>query len=214
LECLKVFRAESRHQLRHLATGLFLMRRGRHFMQLVRKPHTPPPSWTKLAQQLLTQMKYSAHHMDGQATHTNDKDVHFLYDPLKQVLEIAMSTGEDSELTVDRILRLLDKKRLVTYARKGQVQLLNSHGRILVAILEDPGITQRALAQYVGVSESNVNATVKQLLKGNLITKKKVKNRNVYYFNYEEGLRHPDISRFLDTLLPYVKEISKPIQPE
>lgn len=151
-------------------------------------------------------VKYSAHHMDGQASHSTDKDVHFLFDPLKEVIEIANAQSSTTEQVVDKILRLLDKKRLVSYAAKGQIQLLNSHGRILVAILEDPGITQRALSQYVGVSESNVNASVKLLLKNNLITRSKVKNRNVYYFNYEEGLHHPDISRFMDTLLPYVKE--------
>lgn len=147
--------------------------------------------------------------MSEQALHGNDKDVHFLFEPLRDVIRIATTKDENEEQLVDRILRLLDKKRLVSYARPGQIQLLNSHGRILVAILEDPGITQRALSQYVGVSESNVNASVKLLLKNNLITKAKVKNKNQYFFNYEEGLKHPDISRFMDTLLPYVKKASE-----
>lgn len=145
--------------------------------------------------------------MDEQALQSNDKDVHFLFEPLRDVIDIATSRNENSEQLVDRILRLLDKKRVVTYASPNQIQLLNSHGRILVAILEDPGITQRALSQYVGVSESNVNASVKLLLKNNLITKTRVKNRNQYFFNYESALKHPDISRFLDTLLPYVQQL-------
>lgn len=147
--------------------------------------------------------------MDEQALHSNDKDVHFLFEPLRDVIRIASSQQENDEQLVDRILRLLDKKRLVSYASPSQIQLLNSHGRILVAILEDPGITQRALSQYVGVSESNVNASVKLLLKNGLITKSKVKNRNQYFFNYDEALKHPDISRFLNTLLPYVKQIAE-----
>lgn len=146
--------------------------------------------------------------MDEQALHSNDKDVHFLFEPLRDVIDIARAQGDNSEQLVDKILRLLDKKRLVAYASPHQIQLLNSHGRILVAILEDPGITQRALSQYVGVSESNVNASVKLLLKNNLITKTKVKNKNQYFFNYAEALKHPDISRFLDTLLPYIKQIA------
>jgi predicted transcriptional regulator len=152
--------------------------------------------------------------MDGQALQSNDKDVHFLFEPLRDVIAIATAQGEDSEQLVDRILRLLDKKRLVSYALPGQIQLLNSHGRILIAILEDPGITQRALSQYVGVSESNVNASVKLLLKNNLITKQRIKNKNQYFFNYAEALGHPDISRFLDTLLPYVQKIAQASQPE
>ncbi len=106
-------------------------------------------------------------------------------------------------------MRLLDRKRVVTYAKPGQIQLLNSHGRVLIAILEDPGITQRALSQYLGVSESNINASVKLLLSNKLITKTKVKNRNTYSFNFEEGLKHPDISRFLDTLIPYIKQYAE-----
>lgn len=158
---------------------------------------------------------YSSSHMDARALSTSDKDVHFLFKPLQDVIEIALSQSENNEQLVDRILRLLDKKRLVSYASPHQIQLLNSHGRILVAILEDPGITQRALSQYVGVSESNVNASVKLLLKNNLITKEKVKNRNQYFFNYEHALKHPDISRFLYTLLPYVKNVAeKPTQAE
>lgn len=153
-------------------------------------------------------MNYSACHMNEQALHSDDKDVHFLFEPLRDIIAIATSQGENNEQLADRILRLLDKKRLVSYASPHQIQLLNSHGRILIAILEDPGITQRALSQYVGVSESNVNASVKLLLKNNLITKTKVKNKNQYFFNYEEALMHPDLSRFLDTLLPYVKKIA------
>lgn len=152
---------------------------------------------------------YSSSRMVEQALHSNDKDVHFLFEPLRDVIALATSQGEDNEQLVDRILRLLDKKRLVSYASPHQIQLLNSHGRILVAILEDPGITQRALSQYVGVSESNVNASVKLLLKNSLITKEKVKNRNQYFFNYEHALKHPDISRFLYTLLPYVKNVTE-----
>lgn len=133
---------------------------------------------------------------------------HELFQPLRTTIDVAMSQGKSGEQIADEILRLLDRKRLVTYSRAGQIQLLNSHGRVLIAILEDPGITQRALSQYLGVSESNINASVKLLLKNGLITKMKVKNRNAYSFNFEEGLLHPDISRFLDTLIPYVKQLA------
>lgn len=152
--------------------------------------------------------------MDSQALHSNDKDVHFLFEPLRDVIALSTERNENGEQLVDRILRLLDKKRLVTYAAPHQIQLLNSHGRVLIAILEDPGITQRALSQYVGVSESNVNATIKLLLKNDLITKTRVKNRNQYFFNYEKALDHPDISRFLNTLLPYVQSAIEAQRPQ
>lgn len=139
----------------------------------------------------------------------SNNEQHFLLEPLRATIEAAMQQSKSGEQIADEIMRLLDRKRVVTYAKPGQIQLLNSHGRVLIAILEDPGITQRALSQYLGVSESNVNASVKLLLSNKLITKTKVKNRNTYSFNFEEGLKHPDVSRFLDTLIPYIKQYAE-----
>ena len=133
---------------------------------------------------------------------------HELFEPLRATIEIALSTNKNGEQIADEILKLLDRKRVVSYARKGQISLLSSHGRVLIAILEDPGITQRALSQYLNVSESNINASVKLLMKDNLIIKTKIKNKNRYEFNYEHALMHPDISRFIDTLMPYIKTIA------
>lgn len=129
-----------------------------------------------------------------------------IFEPLHVTIQIALDKGESAEAVTDKIMRLLDRHHLVVYAKPNQVQLLNSHGRVLIAIIEDSGITQRALSKYIGVSESNINHSVKLLLKNKLITKTKVKNRNTYAFNFEEGLNHPDISRFLDTLMPMVKK--------
>lgn len=131
---------------------------------------------------------------------------HKLFEPLVVTINVALGKNGSAEVIADRILQLLDRHRLTVYSRPNQVSLLNSHGRVLIAVLEDPGITQRALSQYLGVSESNINNSIKILMKNNLITKTKVKNKNTYNFNYAEGLKHPDISRFLDTLMPFVKK--------
>lgn len=156
----------------------------------------------------LVNINYSACHMDGQALQKSGAQ-HFLFEPLKVAIDVAVAQGRNGEQIADQILRLLDRHRLTVYSRPDQIALLNTNGRILIAILEDPGITQRALAQYIGISENHVNVSVKQLLKNNLITKTKVKGRNTYSFNYETGLHHPDISRMLDTLLPYIKRLAQ-----
>jgi predicted transcriptional regulator len=131
---------------------------------------------------------------------------HKLFEPLVVTINVALGKNGSAETIADKILQLLDRHRLTVYSRPNQVSLLNSHGRVLIAVLEDPGITQRALSQYIGVSESNINNSIKILMKNNLITKTKVKNKNTYSFNYKEGLNHPDISRFLDTLMPFVQK--------
>lgn len=155
--------------------------------------------------------------MSGQAS--SDENVeHPVANHLRNALTVALNNATDVKVEelLDVVLRTLDQQRLIHYARKNQVQLLNVHGRVLVAILEDPGITQRALAVYLSTSESNINSSVKLLLKNNIITKTKVGNKNTYHFNLKNGLEHPDISRFLDALIPLVKEYvkkSSDIQP-
>lgn len=142
--------------------------------------------------------------MSAQAS--ND-DVHELYEPLRTLIELSLNNGLTSEQFTDAILRLLDRQHLVQYATAKQLRLLNSHGRVLVAILEDPGITQRALSQYIGVSESNINISVNKLLQQKLITKTKVKGKNTYHFNAKEAIKHPDISRFLTSVLPHISDL-------
>lgn len=110
----------------------------------------------------------------------------------------------DIDAVIDSVLQTLDSEKLLYYADPGRLPVLNNHGRVLVAILEDPGITQRALSVYLRVSESNVQKSLKLLLKDGIIKKKRSGNRNSYEFDRDAGLQHPDVKRVLQTLLPLV----------
>jgi len=110
----------------------------------------------------------------------------------------------DMDAVIDSVLQTLDSEKLLYYADPGRLPVLNNHGRVLVAILEDPGITQRALSVYLRVSESNVQKSLKLLLKDGIIKKKRSGNRNSYEFDRDAGLQHPDVKRVLQTLLPLV----------
>lgn len=110
----------------------------------------------------------------------------------------------DMDAVIDSVLQTLDSEKLLYYADPGRLPVLNNHGRVLVAILEDPGITQRALSVYLRVSESNVQKSLKLLLKDGIIKKKRSGNRNRYEFDRDAGLQHPDVKRVLQTLLPLV----------
>jgi predicted transcriptional regulator len=112
----------------------------------------------------------------------------------------------DMDAVIDSVLQTLDSEKLLYYADPGRLPVLNNHGRVLVAILEDPGITQRALSVYLRVSESNVQKSLKLLLKDGIIKKKRSGNRNSYEFDRDAGLQHPDVKRVLQTLLPLVSE--------
>ena len=102
----------------------------------------------------------------------------------------------------ETVLKMLDSEKVLYYADPGRIQILNTNGRVLLAILEDPGITQRALSVYLRVSESNIQKSLRTLISDGIIQKERKGNRNTYRFNFEKGTSHPDVKRLLATLLP------------
>ena len=138
----------------------------------------------------------------------NTKRDHLLRAPLEKALEGFQ--GLDVSSVVDVVLRTLDQQKLISFAPAGDLTLLSTHGRTLVAILEDPGITQRALAVYLGISESNVQKSIKALVDRGLIAKTKVKHSTQYEFAPGEALFHADITRLFDALLAVVKKAQEP----
>jgi len=128
--------------------------------------------------------------------------IHPVGEQLKE--ELRLKGIADLDGVVEVVLGVLDKEKLLYYSDPGRVPVMNNHGRVLLAILEDPGITQRALSVYLRVSESNVQKSLRVLLKDGIISKVRVGNRNKYKFNQEKGLSHPDVKRLLATLLPLV----------
>lgn len=130
--------------------------------------------------------------------HSNQRD-HVLRRSLEEALS-KMRDGQDVEQIVTEMLRTLDQERMIHYAPAGTLNLLSTHGRVLVAIMEDPAITQRALSVYLGVSESNIQKSLKALTEKGIIAKTKVNGCNTYQLNLSDGLRHPDISRFYDAI--------------
>lgn len=129
----------------------------------------------------------------------NTKRDHVLRRSLEEALE-KMGNGLDVSDAVTELLKTLDQQRMIHYAPAGTLGLLSTHGRVLVAIMEDPNITQRALSIYLGVSESNIQKSIKALSDADIITKTKVNGYNTYRLNLIDGLKHPDISRFYDAI--------------
>lgn len=130
---------------------------------------------------------------------------------LRTALEQSLSeTGiADVADVIDVVLRTLDQQKVISYAKKGDLQLLTTHGRTLVAILENPGITQRALSVYLGISESNVQKSIKALEHRGLIAMTKVKNSRTYEFVPKTAFQHPDITRFFDAIISMLRDSEK-----
>lgn len=116
--------------------------------------------------------------------------------PLTIALQERLAETGDPHLLTETVLETLGELGLIAYAPKGTLRLLSAPGRVLVAVMERPDITLRELAAYLGVTESNVAKSVSALVRANVITRTKVKNRNRYRLNLKEAMYHPDIRRF------------------
>lgn len=106
---------------------------------------------------------------------------------------------------VDSLMLALDKTKLFRYHNDEPVALLSTAGRVLMAAIEDPTMTQRAISVYLGCSESLVEKTLKTLTTAGLVTKTKVNHKNVYNVNRQAVETHSDIrhlARLLEVLEP------------
>ena len=131
---------------------------------------------------------------------------HPIAQKLLAIITREIEDADKAQAVAANILKMLDNEKVLYYADPGRLQILNTHGRTLVAILEDPGITQRALSVYLRVSESNVQKSLRMLLGDGIIKKERRGNRNTYSFDVEKGMSHPDVRRLLTTLLPLMSE--------
>lgn len=102
---------------------------------------------------------------------------------------------EDRKELIDQILQSLDENRIIHYSEEGEVSVLSTSGRILFTLILDPYMTQRAIAVYLGISETMVEKTIKTLVNKGLVTKTKVNRKNVYRFNKDLLLKNADIQR-------------------
>jgi len=116
---------------------------------------------------------------------------------LRAALAEALGDQHDSE-TVETLMRTLDEKKLFRYHKDEPVALLSTPGRVLMSIMQDPTMTQRAIAVYIGCSETLVDKTVKSLVKAGLVTKTKVNRQNVYQIHPEKIGEHSDTEHLRD----------------
>lgn len=100
----------------------------------------------------------------------------------------------DREL-LKKIAKSLEDNRIVSYSEPGELSLFSTTGRVLYTIILEPTITQRAMAVYLGISETMVEKTMKTLAEQGLITKTKVNRKNVYSFDVNLLAKNPDIQR-------------------
>jgi len=132
---------------------------------------------------------------------------------VKRALEKALnlSTTGDTEEIVNTILQTLDKQKVFRYHNENAINLISTPGRVLIALLEDPTMTQRALSVYLDLSETMIDKTVKLLIQNKLITKTKTQRQNIYKVNLEEAKKHPDIQHLKEAISGIFRSSEEPL---
>lgn len=129
---------------------------------------------------------------------------------LKRALQGALADqSSDSEKIIEKVMTTLDRSRLLRYHNQGDISLLSTPGRVIIALLEDNTMTQRALSVYLDLSETMIDKTIKTLINKGLITKTKLNRQNVYKVNEEELHKHPDIRHFAEAISYMLKRIQE-----
>lgn len=128
---------------------------------------------------------------------------------VRRAIELALkgSSVNDGPGAVELVMEALDKKKVFRYHTEDTVDLLSTAGKVLVVLLDDPTMTQRAISVYLDMSETMIDKTIKSLAEAGLISKTKVNRQNVYKVNKELILQHQDVQKFFSA-------ISEVIQPD
>lgn len=116
---------------------------------------------------------------------------------IKKALTEAMGPEAGDADAIEKVLQTLDSKKILRYHKEHEISLLSTAGRVLMAIMDDPTMTIRAISVYLDLSETMIDKTVKQLVSFGLITKTKVNRKNVYRCNNKLILEQPDIQQLL-----------------
>lgn len=128
-----------------------------------------------------------------------------------------MSSPNGDEELLHKVMSTLDRKKVLRYHGEDEISLLSTPGRVLVAILEDPTMTQRALSVYLDLSETMIDKTVKSLISKGLITKTKLNRQNIYKVDFKILKNHPDIQHFSEAISRLIiedKKVTKVVEEE
>ena len=133
------------------------------------------------------------------SAHDNRRD-HAIRGPLEKVVKEAQAKNLPAKQLVELILEELDEQNIIAYTPKSNVNLLTPSGRILVYLIETPGLTVRELSTTLGVSSTAVIKSLSLLTKNKLIARTKVKGRYEYRINLNNVRYHPDLRRLIRTI--------------
>jgi DNA-binding transcriptional regulator YhcF (GntR family) len=144
------------------------------------------------------------------SNHDNRRD-HAIRGPLERIVKNAQTKNLSAKQLVESILEELDEQNIIAYTPKSNVNLLTPPGRVLMYLIQTPGLTVRELSTTLGVTNTAIIKAISLLSKNKLVARTKVKGRYEYRINLNEVVYHPDLRRLIKTLfeaLPSTNVIS------
>jgi DNA-binding transcriptional regulator GbsR (MarR family) len=118
-----------------------------------------------------------------------------LFTPIELLIKESSHLGPEE--LAKRIVNAVSNTPGISYGNNEEISLLTAPARVLITIAQQPNITIRALAIYLGLSEAAVLKSLKMLLDNNLIAKTKVNGKNNYSVVKESFEKHSDITHLL-----------------
>ena len=113
---------------------------------------------------------------------------------IKRALEgVLGDNGRDSQNMVNKVLGVLDSQKLLRYSNNGDVEIFTTQGKVIMALIEEPKMTTRALSVYLDLSETMVARIIKSLVTAGVIIKTKYNHQNIYGIHYSALKNNPDI---------------------
>ena len=131
----------------------------------------------------------------------------------KAIAEVIAEGGHSEDAALEKILQTLDRKKVLRYHRSDEVSLISTPGRVLIALIEDPTMTIRAISVYLDLSETMIDKTIKQLISGGLILKTKTNRKNLYKVNISSVLNQPDIQHMMEIIQIMISEPQQKNKP-
>ena len=131
--------------------------------------------------------------------HDNRRD-HVLRQPLEIVVTQSLSGNADAQKVVEAILQELDEQNLIYYKPRNSMNLFTPSGRVLVMLLERPGLTVREMSVSLGCSTASIIKAISLLDKDGLIARTKKDGRFEYRIEPEAAINHQDLRRLVKVI--------------
>lgn len=141
--------------------------------------------------------------------HDNRRD-HVLRQPLERIVARAIIDGAETAQIVESVLTELDEQNLIYYKPRNAMNLFTPAGRVLVMLLERPGLTVREMSVSLGCSTASIIKSLSLLDKDGLLVRQKKDGRYEYRILPDAAVTHQDLRRLVRVIAKALESDGSP----